>query len=435
MFRIFRQLRKKLIEEGSLRKYMAYAFGEILLVVAGILIALQINNANQARQERQALDGYLNSIAKNVRSDLGRAVRINMKREQYRTDTRYIFFNIWWRINGFGRFRDNNRYTSEDVGMVSQTFMSMSQPDYLNANTSGFESLKNSGYLAKLQGTDLEELLFDYYSLVNELTLEENNYNRMVLDSYQSFQEASTEIDRMTPFYNPEFRIWTDKFLEFYRPIMITIMDNQSLRQVMLIPYELISVYENLVLTGRELIRMIDENRLDHDEAALASLNNVFDEYGEKGYYTIMKNGAVSGYYSTAAASPVNDNPQFYDFDHGYTVIDFPATDWGVFYFYNGSGSLEQLRVKDFSEYKSLRMELKGAKGGETFHVSLKDESNPTDGSETKVPLTISNEWAYYEIPLDSFAPTDLSKLFMVASFVFEREPSRIMVRNIEYVR
>jgi hypothetical protein len=46
MLKFFRTIRKKLIEEYNVRKYLLYAIGEILLVVIGILIALQVNNWN-----------------------------------------------------------------------------------------------------------------------------------------------------------------------------------------------------------------------------------------------------------------------------------------------------------------------------------------------------------------------------------------------------
>ena len=51
MITVFRRIRKKLAEEDKPVKYMRYAFGEIVLVVIGILIALQINTWSQTQKE------------------------------------------------------------------------------------------------------------------------------------------------------------------------------------------------------------------------------------------------------------------------------------------------------------------------------------------------------------------------------------------------
>ena len=48
--KIFRKARRKLAEDNKPIKYMRYAFGEIILVVLGILIALQINSWNEQRK-------------------------------------------------------------------------------------------------------------------------------------------------------------------------------------------------------------------------------------------------------------------------------------------------------------------------------------------------------------------------------------------------
>src|SRR6056297_896564 len=50
MITLFRRIRQKLIDSGSITKYLLYAVGEILLVVIGILIALQVNNWNENRK-------------------------------------------------------------------------------------------------------------------------------------------------------------------------------------------------------------------------------------------------------------------------------------------------------------------------------------------------------------------------------------------------
>ena len=51
MTRIFRNIRQKLASENKAMAYLRYAIGEIILVVIGILIALQINSWNQSRLE------------------------------------------------------------------------------------------------------------------------------------------------------------------------------------------------------------------------------------------------------------------------------------------------------------------------------------------------------------------------------------------------
>ncbi len=47
MLRFFRKLRQRLITENKFSKYLLYAAGEILLVVLGILIALQVNTCGR----------------------------------------------------------------------------------------------------------------------------------------------------------------------------------------------------------------------------------------------------------------------------------------------------------------------------------------------------------------------------------------------------
>jgi hypothetical protein len=52
MIKFFRKIRQKMLTENKFSKYLLYAIGEIILVVIGILIALQINNLNEQRKER-----------------------------------------------------------------------------------------------------------------------------------------------------------------------------------------------------------------------------------------------------------------------------------------------------------------------------------------------------------------------------------------------
>ena len=49
MLRFFRTLRQRLLTENKFRKYLLYAIGEVLLVMIGILLALQGNSWNKNR--------------------------------------------------------------------------------------------------------------------------------------------------------------------------------------------------------------------------------------------------------------------------------------------------------------------------------------------------------------------------------------------------
>ncbi len=52
-----------------MKKYAIYAFGEVLLVVVGILIALQINNWNEDRKQKNQLQSILKNVASDLRQD------------------------------------------------------------------------------------------------------------------------------------------------------------------------------------------------------------------------------------------------------------------------------------------------------------------------------------------------------------------------------
>lgn len=71
MVRIFGKSRKELLNARKFRKYLAYAVGEIILVVVGILIALQFNNADLDRQDRKKEKDFMVSMLGDLEKDVG----------------------------------------------------------------------------------------------------------------------------------------------------------------------------------------------------------------------------------------------------------------------------------------------------------------------------------------------------------------------------
>ena len=69
MIKFFRRIRYDLMNQNKTTKYFKYAIGEIILVVIGILIALQINNWNEGRKNKKMLGQYTNNLIEDLRKD------------------------------------------------------------------------------------------------------------------------------------------------------------------------------------------------------------------------------------------------------------------------------------------------------------------------------------------------------------------------------
>ena len=70
MIKFFRKNRQTLLSEGKTAKFLKYAIGEIILVVIGILIALQINNWNEKVKLKNEEIKFLKNFKQSLISDI-----------------------------------------------------------------------------------------------------------------------------------------------------------------------------------------------------------------------------------------------------------------------------------------------------------------------------------------------------------------------------
>ena len=70
MIKFFRKIRKQLMTENRVGKYILYAIGEIVLVMIGILLALQVNNWNGDRKVHQKELSFLTQLKEEISSNL-----------------------------------------------------------------------------------------------------------------------------------------------------------------------------------------------------------------------------------------------------------------------------------------------------------------------------------------------------------------------------
>lgn len=138
-----------MLSENKFSKYLLYAIGEILLVVVGILIALQVNNWNEARKQGQLEIRILKEMKDNLLNDL-KDIEYNIKE-----DTETLISNqliLEHMENGI----PYNDSLSTHFGKLQRTAV-------LVANTSAFENLKSLG-INLIRNDSLRRRITDLYS-------------------------------------------------------------------------------------------------------------------------------------------------------------------------------------------------------------------------------------------------------------------------------
>ncbi len=161
-------------------QYLKYAFGEIILVVIGILIALQINNWNQSIKDKNALNEYLIKIKSHTVEDIEQLEELSKGRKQIADLCKKARHSI------LNKTENDNLFLFKISGSAFVDF-------YFKPNSDGYESLKNSEYYGKINNTKLDSLLAKYHGLVDIIAENERSYNQ-----YTVHQEnyLDTQFDR-----------------------------------------------------------------------------------------------------------------------------------------------------------------------------------------------------------------------------------------------
>jgi hypothetical protein len=163
MIKFFRKIRQKMLIENKFSKYLLYAIGEILLVVIGILIALQVNNLNEARKTRDKEVSYLENVKNDLQfSILGIDEFIANRKRQVISATKIIEHYNGKPVEDWNEF---NRYTADIY-----TWQRFFQID----NT--FQELMNSGNLAIISNDSIKNELMNLDLLYKKLKYNEDHF-------------------------------------------------------------------------------------------------------------------------------------------------------------------------------------------------------------------------------------------------------------------
>jgi len=200
----------------------------------------------------------------------------------------------------------------------------------------------------------------------------------------------------------------------------------------------------------RDAVRSIIEQ---HGESVAGHVFQDLFAYlvGYAGYADVIRDGVLSvGYYNFFFGYPYyvdgvfSARGSYVDFnsvrsvDGAFRFTFKGGTPWAVFSLSVRENNRTVGRAAaDFTRFDRIRVEAKGASGGERLLLHLKDKNDPDDGTQTNVEIVLGTDWETYEFSLSDFETADLSALHLALGFLMlnEASPVSFSVRTVKFLK
>jgi len=196
--KLFRKIRQTLIKEGSLKKYLLYAIGEIFLVMIGISLAFQVNNWNDGRLQRNAEIRYYENIRDQIVDDkelIQGQVRYNNRHTaQFKYANEII--------------ETNDRTKMDTLGVILRNLTNYSD---FEGEGNIYETMVNSGEIKLLQNHNIVEGIREIEERYNYMNrMESIHYdvmmNHVALLTFPVLKFSDNQIKKPDLVYNYEFQ-------------------------------------------------------------------------------------------------------------------------------------------------------------------------------------------------------------------------------------
>jgi len=170
MIKFFRKIRLKLFTDSAMNSrknrvgsYLLYALGEIILVVIGILIALEINTQNDLKKEREKEIHYL----ENIKMDLEIGI---LDLESYIATRKQMIDNALLILEYF----DGKELS--DLSAFNELAVPIYSWQKYHLNNNSYQELINSGNLALLSNDSIKTMLLNLESIYKIMKSEEDHF-------------------------------------------------------------------------------------------------------------------------------------------------------------------------------------------------------------------------------------------------------------------
>lgn len=219
MIKIFNKMRKQLLDENKTGRYLKYAIGEIILVMIGILLALQVNNWNQERQLKKEEAKVLKSL------------------HQEFSENRVRFDELYelqlYRKKCIKAVMSNN--LKELTYDSLKTLMGgVTQQWTYDPFQSIYKSVINSGKIELITNDVLKKELSEFQDLLNDYKEEELNANEFAANNLYPFIIDNLKMDFNLIFSNSEI---TEEEKNIYKNDMIKLVESDKFENLMVYVY------------------------------------------------------------------------------------------------------------------------------------------------------------------------------------------------------
>ena len=178
MIHFFRRIRQGLINKERAGKYLLYAVGEILLVVIGILLALQINNKNIYKQERSVEKKYLLALKKEFKTNIDKI-----------DETMELNIEIFEKVDRLIQvFQSHVLDTISETTIAKYYFDAFETEVNYAPNTGVLKEIISSGNLKLIRNEELKQKLASFESYLAIIKHQENEINIPRLEMMQHFR-------------------------------------------------------------------------------------------------------------------------------------------------------------------------------------------------------------------------------------------------------
>lgn len=210
MIKFFRRIRQTLLSDNKFSKYFLYAIGEIILVVIGILIALQINNDNEAKNNKERFVKVLKEIRQDLETDLTNTTRIlkigqetdslidlvlneKLSKDDYLNSNNFLLLWVGLQFNQFDYQKTAFKKFENFQGIIPKEFESLTH------------SINNHYNIIGKQYDDI-------YAILREEIQNRHDYLATNFDWYYLFR-TNKKSDKMVDFYlnNDIYKNWVSK--------------------------------------------------------------------------------------------------------------------------------------------------------------------------------------------------------------------------------